>query len=157
MTLEDLAKLELPVALGFGLVALVAARFVPELRPPLGAAIRMGLDLIEESHSEAEAGIIDALVTRTVDAMVPNLLAPPGTGGRERVEDTLRHFQRRARVHARRWARNPAHVDRHYRRHVRHLRDRLEREWQSRPGDDPQRYARVISELDRELSVSAAD
>lgn len=156
MTLEDLTKMDLPVALGLGLVALVAARFVPELRPPLRAAVRLGLDLFDESHSEAEAEIIDSLVTRTLDAMVPNLLAPPGTGGQERADDTLRHFQHRARVHARRWARDPAHVGRHYRRNLRHLRDRLAQEWHRHPGSDSRRYQRVMSELDGQLSVSAA-
>jgi hypothetical protein len=152
MTLEDLAKMDLPMALGIGVLALVAARFVPELRPPLKAAIRLGLDLVEESHSEAEAGIIDSLVTRTVDALVPSLLAPPGTRGQERTDNVLRRFRHRARVHARRWARDPAHVDRHYRRHVRHLRDRLEREWRRRPGGDPRRYERILSALDGDLS-----
>lgn len=153
MALEDLVKLEWPAALGLGAALLIAGRLMPGLRPPLKTAIEIGLTLFGESEIEAEAGIIDRLAGRTIGALTDALLAPPGDpAAHAAVDRTLSRFQHRARVHARRWARDPAHAGRHYRRHVRHLRDRLERQWQSRPGGDPQRYERIISELDNDLS-----
>jgi hypothetical protein len=153
MTLEDLAKLELPAILGLGVVMMIAGRLMPELRPQLKSAVQLGLSLVGESEAEAEAGIIDQLATRTVGALADALLAPPGdAAAHAAVDRTLRHFQRRARVHARRWAHDPDHVGRHYRRHVRHLRSQIEREWRRRPGGDPHRYERIISTLDEDLS-----
>jgi hypothetical protein len=150
MRLEDLAKIELPAALGLGLVVLLAARLAPELRPPLKSAVKLGLRLLAESEGEAEAGIIERLVEPTVDSLMDGLLAPPGEAAHAKVERTLRHFEHRARLHARRWAHDPAHVGRHYRRHVRHLRRRLEQAWQRR-GGDRQRYERLLARLDEAL------
>ncbi|MGH7056163.1 MAG: hypothetical protein ACREFK_02340 [Stellaceae bacterium] len=153
MALDDLVTLELPAVLGLGAVLLIAGRLMPGLRPQLKSAVEIGLTLFGESEIEAEAGIIDRLAGRTLGSLADALLAPPGDpAAHAAVDRTLRRFQHRARVHARRWARDPAHVGRHYRRHVRHLRDRLERAWQSRPGGDPQRYERIVSALDDDLS-----
>jgi hypothetical protein len=151
MILEDFVKLELPTALGLGVVVLVAARLMPELQPSLKAAVKLGLTLFAESEGEAEAGIIEQLVEPTVESLIDGLLAPPSNTARAKVESSLRHFEHRARVHARRWAHDPAHVDRHYRRHVRRLRHRLEHEWRRCSGGDPQRYERVVSRLDGAL------
>lgn len=153
MALEDLVKLELPVALGLGAALLIASRLIPQLRPQLKAAVGIGLALVGESEAEAEAGIIERLAGRTLSALAEAMSAPPGDpAAHAEVDRTLRRFHHRARVHARRWAHDPVHVGRHYRRHVRHLRDRLKHEWQSRPGGDPQRYERILSELDDDLS-----
>lgn len=153
MALEDFVPLELPTALGLGAALLIASRLMPGLRPQLKSAVEIGLTLVGESEMEAEAGIIDRLAGRTIGALTDALLAPPGdAAAHAAVDRSLHRFRQRARVHARRWARDPAHVGRHYRRHVRHLRDRLERERRRRPGGDPQRYERIISELDDDLS-----
>jgi hypothetical protein len=152
MALEDIIKLELPTALGLGAVMLVAARLMPGLRPQLKSAVRLGLTLIGESEGEAEAGIIEQLVEPTVESLLDALAAPPGDqAAHAEVDHTLQHFRRRARVHACRWAHDPAHVDRHYHRHVRRLRRRLEHAWQRHPGGDPHRYERIMSRIDGEL------
>jgi hypothetical protein len=157
MALEDLTKLELPGALGLGVVMLIAARLIPESRPALKSAVKLGLSLIGESEGEAEAEIIDQLASKAVGPLLDVLFAPPGDpAAHAQVDRTLRHFRRRARVHARRWAHDPAHVGRHYRRHVRRLRHRIEHEWQRHPGGDRHRYERVISALDGELSDAGA-
>jgi hypothetical protein len=159
MALEDVFKLELPTALGLGVAALIAARLMPELQPSLKAAVKLGLTLFAESEGEAEAGIIEKLVEPTVEHLIDGLLAPPSDMTRAKVDRTLRHFRRRAQVHARRWAHDPVHVGRHYRRHVRRLRRRLEHEWQRHPGGDRRRYERVVAALDGELlsGAGAAD
>ena len=157
MALEDITELGLPTTLGLGVVMLIAARLIPDSRPALKTAVKLGLTLIGESEGEAEAEIIDQLASNTVGPLLDALFAPPGdAAAHAQVDRPLQHFHRRARVHAHRWAHDPAHVDRHYRRHVRRLRRRLEHEWQRRPGGDPQRYERVISELDSELASGAA-
>jgi hypothetical protein len=157
MALEDFTPIGLPAALGLGVVALLAARLMPQLQPSLKEAVKLGLTLFAESEGEAEAGIIEQLVGPTVETLLDALTAPPGdAAAHAEVDHTLQHFRRRARVHARRWAHDPDHVDRHYRRHVRRLRRRLEHEWQRHPDGDPHRYERIISGLDGELSGSGA-
>lgn len=153
MALEDFIPLELPTALGLGAALLIAGRLLPGLRPQLKSAVEIGLTLFGESEIEAEAGIIDRLAGRALGPLADALLAPPGDpAAHAAVDRTLSRFRHRARVHARRWARDPAHAGRHYRRHVRHLRDRLEGAFESRPGGDPQRYERIMSALDDDLS-----
>lgn len=153
MALEDIVKLELPTALGLGVVMLIATRLIPDSRPALKSAVKLGLSLIGEGEAEAEAAIIDQLASTTIGPLLEALFAPPGDpAAHAQVDRALHHFRRRAQVHAGRWAHDPTHVDRHYHRHVRRLRRRLEHEWQRHPGGDRHRYERVISALDGELS-----
>ncbi|MBV8616207.1 MAG: hypothetical protein JOY66_20900 [Acetobacteraceae bacterium] len=110
-------------------VAVTAAAFAlprlfPQLAPPLRAAIKTGASLFLEAEFEAEGGLIDTLVSQTLEALLDEAAKAGTPEERKRSTRRVMHrFERRARARAQHWGGDDkAERTRRYRRHVAHLR-----------------------------------
>ena len=61
MQLEDLTEPNLATILGLGLLTVAASELVPNLRPALKSAIKLGLAILIEAQEDAEVELIGAL------------------------------------------------------------------------------------------------
>ena len=122
MQLEDLTKPNLVTVLGLGLLTAAAAEFMPSLRPALKSAIKIGLSILYESQAEAEAELIRALVSSTLEGIEWALSKTADEPERRAaIRRRIRHFQRQARSRAECWSADEHERYRCYRRHVAQL------------------------------------
>lgn len=137
MTLDDLIKPNLMTLIGVGLVSAALPKLVPEMRPALKSAIQSGLVLFAESEEEAEAELIQSLVTATL-GRIRDILAAPASAAERRhaVHHAVGHFKRQAEKRASRWATDTASRRRCYDRHVARLETALARHKTKAEPDD---------------------
>lgn len=109
-------------AVGISLAALALPALFPGLAPPLRSALQSGAKLFLEAEFEAEGGLIDKLVSETIDALL-GTAADAGTPEERRkaARRAARRFEHRARARARHWGADDHDQRRRYRRHVAHL------------------------------------
>ncbi len=122
--LEDTLSGKLMTAVAVSAVTLVIPRLFPQLAPPLRAAIKSGTSLFLEAEFEAEGGLIDKLVSETLEALLGDA-AKTGTPEERQLSArrAARRFRRRARARAQHWGGDDEEARlRRYRRHVTHLR-----------------------------------
>jgi hypothetical protein len=128
MQLEDLAKPNLVTLLGLGLAAVVLPEFVPSLRPALKSAVKIGIDLLAESQGEAEAELMQSLVSTTLKAIDEELSKPADEEHRrDAVKRRIHSFQHKARSRAGRWNSDEHERRRCYREHIARLQAGLVR------------------------------
>ena len=124
---EDVTKLNVLTLVGLGVLTTVLPRLFPEMRPALKSAIQASMVLIDECSQEAEAELIEEVVTAAVEAIAA-ILAKPDISERQRsaaVHDTIGDFRRRAHRRARRWREHESDQRRFYQRHVSRLHTAL--------------------------------
>jgi hypothetical protein len=117
--LDNWTKSDMVAMLGLGVAAAVLSELLPNARPLIQSAIKFGADLFLEAEGEAEAELIQSLVSATMHGIRQDLSqARSEPERREAVQARVEHFKQQARVRARRWGSD--HQDRHrrYRRHV---------------------------------------
>lgn len=122
--LEDTLSGKVMAAVAVSAAALALPRLFPRLAPPLRSAIRTGASLFLEAEFEAEGGLIDKLVSETLEALFDDAAKAQSPEERKRfAQHAVRRFERRARARAQHWGGdNKAERSRRYRRHVAHLR-----------------------------------
>jgi hypothetical protein len=129
-----------------GAAALVLPRLFPSLAPPLRAVTKAGLTLFLEAETEMEGGLIDGLVSQTVDALLGTLDAPATPAQRKQAAHrTMRRFEAAARGRSKRWGRDHDDRVRRYQRHLAHLRRALAKAQQARPPADRQLLGDAVS------------
>ncbi len=122
--LEDTLSGKVVAAVAVSAAALALPRLFPQLAPPLRSAIRTGASLFLEAEFEAEGGLIDKLVSETLEALLDDAAkARTPEERKQSAHRAVRRFERRARARAQHWG-GDNHVERsrRYRRHVAHLR-----------------------------------
>jgi hypothetical protein len=126
--LENVSKSDLVAVVGLGLAAAVMSELLPNARPVIRSAIQFGVDLLTESEAEAEAELIQSLVSATLRGVRQDLWDTSSeSDGREAVHARLRHFKQQARIRARRWGRDADDRHRRYRCHIARLEGSLAR------------------------------
>jgi hypothetical protein len=125
---EDFGKPNLVTLLTLGLVSAVLPKLLPDMRPAVGTAAKVVLDLVTESEAEAAEELMQALVSGTI-AEINRQLAQPADPdqSRQAVESTVTRFKRRARSRAHRWGADEHDRQRRYRRHLTKMREGLDR------------------------------
>ena len=102
--LENLTKSDVVIVLGLGIVAAAVSELLPNAKPLVRSAVQFGLDLLTESEAEAEAELIQSLVTATMRGVRQSLSDSASEPERRgRVRASVEHFKKQARVRARRW------------------------------------------------------
>ena len=125
---EDFGKSNLVNLLAFGVVAAVLPKLLPEMNPAVGTAVKVVLDLFTESEAEAAEELMQALVSSTlaeIDRHVASADNPEA--GRRAIERSIAHFKHKARQRAHRWGTDHDDRRRRYSRHLRKLRNEMER------------------------------
>ena len=123
---EQLTKSNMAIFAGLALASLALPELLPNVRPTLRSAIKLGLGLLAESELEAEAELVETLVAAAMDGIRQDLSQPTtGTERSEAVQKRVEHFKHQARTRAQRWARNAEDRHRRYRRHVAKLQSSL--------------------------------
>ena len=123
---EYLTKSNIAIFAGLALASLALSDLLPNVRPTLRSAIKLGIGLLAESELEAEAELVEALVAATMGGIRQDLSQPTtGTERSEAVQKRVEHFKQQARIRARRWARDAEDHHRRYRRHVAKLESSL--------------------------------
>src|SRR5438067_988097 len=140
---EDFGKLNLVNFLALGLVTAVLPKLLPEMRPAAAATVKFVIDLLGESEAEAAEELMQALVSGTIAEINRQIAgAKDAEEGRRSVERSVTNFKQKARQRAHRWASNPDDGRRRYHRHLRELREGVERSkerhsgWQRNIFDD---------------------
>jgi len=117
--LEDLTKSDVVMVVGLGIAAAAISDLLPNAKPLVRSAVQFGLDLLTESEAEAEAELIQSLVTATMRGVRRSLSDTAGEPERRgAVRASVEHFKKQARIRARRWGRDPHDRHRRYRRHI---------------------------------------
>jgi hypothetical protein len=122
--LEDTLSGKVMTAVAVSAAALAIPRLFPQLAPPLRSALKTGASLFLEAEFEAEGGLIDKLVSETLQALLGDAAQARTPEERQRsAHRAMRRFEHRARARAEHWgAGDEAARSRRYRRHVSHLR-----------------------------------
>jgi hypothetical protein len=122
--LEDTISGKVLVSVAVSAVALAIPRLFPRLAPPLRSAIKTGTSLLLEAEFEAEGGLIDKLVSETLEGLLGDAAKARTPEERQRsARRAMRRFERRARARAQHWGGDDEMArSRRYRRHVAHLR-----------------------------------
>ena len=124
---EELQKSNLVTLLALGLLSAALPKLLPNMRPGVKEALKVGLALVTESASEAEAEVIDAAVSKLVETINGELAKPQSPEERRAaVTAHVQAFKHQARRRARRWASDDADHHRRYRRHMRRLAHAVE-------------------------------
>ena len=117
--LEDLTKSDVVMVVGLGIAAAAISELLPNAKPLVRSAVQFGLDLLTESEAEAEAELIQSLVTATMRGVRQRLSDTASEPERRgAVRASVAHFKKQARIRARRWGSDPHDRHRRYRRHV---------------------------------------
>ncbi|HJS85956.1 MAG TPA: hypothetical protein VJ779_10895 [Acetobacteraceae bacterium] len=121
---EDTLSGKVAAVVAVSAAALALPRLFPRLAPPVRAAIKNGAALFLEAEFEAEGGLIDKLVSETLQALLDEASKARTPEERKRSAQRAIHgFERRARARAQHWGGDDeADRSRRYRRHVAHLR-----------------------------------
>ena len=122
--IEDTLSGRVLAAVAVSAAALALPRLFPQLAPPLRSAIKTGTQLFLEAEFEAEGGLIDKLVSETLQALLGEAAqARTPEEKRHSAQRAIRRFEHRARARAEHWASGDREAgSRRYRRHVTHLR-----------------------------------
>jgi hypothetical protein len=124
---EDFGKPNLVTLLTLGLVSAVLPKLLPDMRPAVGTAAKVMLDLITESEAEAAEELMQALVSGAIAEINRQLSRPADPDqSRQAVESTMSRFKRRARSRAHRWSANEHDRQRCYSRHLTKMREGLD-------------------------------
>ena len=136
--LEDTLSGKVTAAVAVSAAALALTRLFPQLAPPLRSALKTGASLFLEAEFEAEGGLIDTLVSQTLEALLENAAKARTPEERKRSARRVMHrFERRARARAQHWGGDDnAARSRRYRRHVAHLRRAIAETAPSRPPEE---------------------
>jgi hypothetical protein len=133
-SLEDTIGSNVVAVVAVGAAAFLLPRLFPSLAPPLRAIAKTGLTLFVEAETEAEGGLIDGLVSQTVDALLGTLDGPGTVEQRKQAaRQTMRRFEAAARGRAKRWGRDHDDRVRRYQRHLTHLRRAIAKAEQQQP------------------------
>lgn len=135
--LENLTKSDVVIVLGLGIVAATISELLPNAKPLVRSAVQFGLDLLTESEAEAEAELIQSLVTATMRGVRQRLSDTASEPERRgAVRASVEHFKKQARIRARRWGSDPHDRHRRYRRHIAALEASLAKKKQEAPPRD---------------------
>ncbi|MBV9014128.1 MAG: hypothetical protein JO213_14235 [Alphaproteobacteria bacterium] len=151
--LESLTKSDIIAVAGLGVAAAILSELLPNARPALRSAVKLGVDLFLESEGEAEAELIQSLVSATMHGIRDDLSKTHNEPERrDAVEARVENFKRQARVRARRWGGDQQDRHRRYRRHIARLETTLERKKQE---PLPERDRRVLDYAFEALGAEA--
>ncbi|MFL5253165.1 MAG: hypothetical protein ACJ8AI_09785 [Rhodopila sp.] len=146
---DDVLKGNLLIAAAIGATALVLPKIMPDLSPPLRAAIKGGLSLLLESESEAEGGIIERLADTALKNVLAHLSGPGSpTERRDAARTAIADYKRTARVRARRYARDDEDRSARRNRHIDALRHKLHRARTRATGTQAQDLESLVGALD---------
>lgn len=148
-----MTKSDIVAVVGLGVAAAVLSDLLPNAKPLIQSAIKFGADLFLEAEGEAEAELIQSLVSATMRGFRQDLSEVRNEPERrEAVEARVEDFKRQARTRARRWGSDQQDRHRRYRRHINRLQASLEKK--KREGV-PERDRRVLDYAVEALAVEA--